>query len=284
MLEAVHVGRMEMGLKGRRLGREGVRKDKGVLVGLIWDEISFAEIRERMLGFGRDFGTLHALFAPSTVEKEISTHLTTHKFTEEQIKARVKELGEGERAYGTENSSSLGLPFDRNLETIYRLKATFDCHLHVEAIHGCDLIDDLIRSLQVDHIWEFMSFSSYGSGTTSSGAVQLVLDLKMDIKGRDVLVIEDILDTGNTLRYMLKQLNAREPHSIKTCFEMTLPDITAEYIGWKIPNKFVVGYGLDYAQKYRGLPWIGVVAPWVYTKNKECKDDGSLNNGDVSLP
>ncbi|EKX45126.1 hypothetical protein GUITHDRAFT_71648 [Guillardia theta CCMP2712] len=152
-----------------------------------------------------------------------------------------------------------------------------------------DRVIRLLRSLHVDHIWEFMSFSSYGSGTTSSGAVQLVLDLKMDIKGRDVLVIEDILDTGNTLRYMLKQLNAREPRSIRTCvllhkFEMTLPDITAEYIGWKIPNKFVVGYGLDYAQKYRGLPWIGVVAPWVYSKNKESKDDGSLNNGDVSLP
>ena len=80
-----------------------------------------------------------------------------------------------------------------------------------------DRVIQLLRSLHVDHIWEFMSFSSYGSGTTSSGAVQLVLDLKMDIKGRDVLVIEDILDTGNTLRYMLKQLNAREPRSIKTC-------------------------------------------------------------------
>jgi len=128
---------------------------------------------------------------------------------------------------------------------------------------------DLVRALDVDQQWEFMSFSSYGSSVKSSGAVQLMLDLKTDISGRDILVVEDILDTGNTLKYMLKQLEAREPKSIKTAvllhkYEMTIPGVTADFVGFQIPNKFVVGYGLDYAQKYRGLPFIGVVAPWVY--------------------
>merc|ERR1712127_805951 len=100
----------------------------------------------------------------------------------------------------------------------------------------------------------------------------------MDIAGRDILIVEDILDTGNTLKYMYKQLHAREPQSVKTAVllhkhEMTIPGVVADFVGYKIPNKFVVGYGLDYAQKYRGLPWIGVVAPWVYMKAKEPGDD-----------
>jgi len=125
------------------------------------------------------------------------------------------------------------------------------------------------------------------SCVTCSGAVQLVLDLKMDVTGRHILIVEDILDTGNTLKYMLKQLAARDPASIKTAVllhkhEMTIPGLEAEFVGFRIPNKFVVGYGLDYAQKYRGLPWIGAVAPWVYTKGRESGAD-RMNMNKVSL-
>jgi hypoxanthine phosphoribosyltransferase len=179
-------------------------------------------------------------------------------FTKEMLAERVLEMGaEISKSYG-----KLAKP----LVVICTLKgaATF--------------FADLVRALECDHMWEFMSFSSYGAGTTSSGAVQMVLDLKMDIEGRDVLIVEDILDTGNTLKYMYKQLHAREPKSVKTAVllhkhEMTIPGVEADFVGFKIPNKFVVGYGLDYAQKYRGLPWVGVVAPWVYLKAKETGDD-----------
>jgi len=175
-------------------------------------------------------------------------------FTEDDLKKRVLELGaEISKAYGQT---------EKPLVVICTLKG------------ATPFFADLVRSLELDTVWEFMSFSSYGMGTTSSGAVQLVLDLKMDITGRDVLIVEDILDTGNTLKYMLKQLAAREPSSVKTAVllhkhEMTIPGVEADFVGYKIPNKFVVGYGLDYAQKYRALPWIGVVAPWVYAKAKE---------------
>mmetsp|Transcript_39516 Transcript_39516/g.80937 ORF Transcript_39516/g.80937 Transcript_39516/m.80937 type:complete len:213 (+) Transcript_39516:88-726(+) len=191
-------------------------------------------------------------------------------FTEEQIQAKVKELG----AKISEHYKGLTEP----LIIICTLKgaATF--------------FADLCRHLDIDCLWEFMSFSSYGMGATSSGAVQLVLDLKMDIAGRDVLVVEDILDTGNTLKYMLKQLNAREPKSVKTvCFlhktEMTTPGVSCDFTGFEIPSKFVVGYGLDYAQKYRGMSFIGVLAPWVYTSGKlDERMDGSISTGDCRAP
>mmetsp|Transcript_18583 Transcript_18583/g.46882 ORF Transcript_18583/g.46882 Transcript_18583/m.46882 type:complete len:221 (+) Transcript_18583:78-740(+) len=198
------------------------------------------------------------------VKEEIETLL----YSPEDIKKRCKELGaEIDAAYGK---------LDKPLIIICTLKG------------AAVFFADLVRELHIDHVWEFMSFSSYGTGTTSSGAVQMVLDLKMDIGGRDVLVVEDILDTGNTLKYMIKQLYAREPKSVKTVVllhktEMTIPGISAEFIGWQIPNKFVVGYGLDFAQKYRGLPFIGVLAPWVYKKQDKVAD-GSILNGDVTLP
>lgn len=195
--------------------------------------------------------------------KEIETIM----YTEEAIDAKVKEMAaEISKAYQN---------IEKPLIVICTLKG------------AAPFFADLTRRLDVDSVWEFMSFSSYGMGTTSSGAVQLVLDLKMDISGRDVLVVEDILDTGNTLKYMLKQLTAREPKSVKTaCFlhkyEMTCSTVTCDFIGFQIPNKFVVGYGLDYAQKYRGLPFIGVLADWVYKSGKvDERADGSLSTGDV---
>lgn len=136
---------------------------------------------------------------------------------------------------------------------------------------------DLVRTITYDHEWEFMSFSSYGTNvTTSTGAVRMVLDLKVDIAQRDVLIIEDILDTGHTLRYMLNMLAARSPNSIRTAVLLHKPERTLcelalipDFVGFTIPNKFVVGYGLDYNQKYRSLSWIGVLAPWVYSSSTD---------------
>lgn len=114
-----------------------------------------------------------------------------------------------------------------------------------------------------------MSVSSYGSGTKSSGQVQITKDLSDDIEGRDVIVVEDILDSGNTLYYLLQILQARKPASVRLCTLLDKPDrrvkeVAVSYSGFTIPDAFVVGYGLDYAEKYRNLPYIGILKPEVY--------------------
>jgi len=128
---------------------------------------------------------------------------------------------------------------------------------------------DLIRGIALPCTVDFMSVSSYGKGTKSSGQVQITKDLSEDISGRDILVVEDILDSGNTLNYLLKILQARHPASIRLCALLDKPSrrvqpVSAEYTGFSIPDYFVVGYGLDYAEKYRNLPYIGVLKPSVY--------------------
>ena len=128
---------------------------------------------------------------------------------------------------------------------------------------------DLTRAVQLPVAVDFMMVSSYGKGTTSSGQVQITKDLSDDIEGKDVIVVEDILDSGNTLSYLLQVLEARKPASIKLCTLLDKPErrvkpIKADYVGYTIPDAFVVGYGLDYAEKYRNLPFIGVLKPSVY--------------------
>lgn len=128
---------------------------------------------------------------------------------------------------------------------------------------------DLTRAVELPVAVDFMMVSSYGKGTTSSGQVQITKDLSEDIEGRDVIVVEDILDSGNTLSYLLQVLEARKPASIKLCTLLDKPDrrvkpIKADYVGYTIPDAFVVGYGLDYAEKYRNLPFIGILKPSVY--------------------
>ena len=130
---------------------------------------------------------------------------------------------------------------------------------------------DLVRCLTVEAEWEFVALSSYGDGTDSSGCVETLLDIRIDVSDRDVLIVEDILDTGHTLRYLIDALRARGPNSVRTAVllhktERTIGSLglVPEFVGYVIPNAFVVGYGLDYAQRYRCLPWIGVLAPWVY--------------------
>ena len=128
---------------------------------------------------------------------------------------------------------------------------------------------DLIRKIEVPCTVDFMSVSSYGRGTTSSGQVQITKDLSDDIEGKDIIVVEDILDSGNTLSYLLQLLQARKPASMKLCTLLDKPDrrvkeVHVDYSGFTIPDEFVVGYGLDYAEKYRNLPYIGILKPRVY--------------------
>ncbi len=128
---------------------------------------------------------------------------------------------------------------------------------------------DLSRELKLPHEVEFMAISSYGGGTTSSGAVQIIMDLKRDITGRHVLIVEDIIDSGRTLQYIRRILLARGPASLRICTLLNKPsrreaDVPVDYTGFDIPDEFVVGYGLDFDQLYRNLPFIAVLKPAVF--------------------
>ncbi len=123
---------------------------------------------------------------------------------------------------------------------------------------------ELAKRISVPVSLDFMSVSSYGNGTCSSGLVRIVKDLDEPLEGKDVLIVEDIIDSGNTLHYLVEILYKRKPNSIKICTLLDKPerrvaDVKVDYSGFNIPDEFVVGYGLDYAQKYRNLPFIGVV-------------------------
>ena len=130
-------------------------------------------------------------------------------------------------------------------------------------------MSDLMRSITVPCEIDFMAVSSYGSGVKSSGTVRILKDLDRDIRGYDVLVVEDILDSGKTLNYLMDVLYARNPNSIRICTLFDKPerrevDIYADYKGLTVPDEFIVGYGLDYAEHYRNLPFIGVLKESVY--------------------
>lgn len=128
---------------------------------------------------------------------------------------------------------------------------------------------DLTRSIDLPCTVDFMSVSSYGAGTSSSGQVKILKDLSEPIEGKDLIIVEDILDSGNTLFYLRDVLAARKPASVSICTLLDKPerrtkDIKADYSGFQIPDAFVVGYGLDYAERYRNLPYIGILKPQVY--------------------
>ena len=123
---------------------------------------------------------------------------------------------------------------------------------------------DLMRSLTVPCEIDFMAISSYGAATDSSGVVRILKDLDINIEGRHVLVVEDIIDSGLTLSYLLRNLESREPATLEICALLTKPDrreidVRVRYVGFEIPNKFVIGYGLDFAERYRNLPYVGVL-------------------------
>lgn len=129
---------------------------------------------------------------------------------------------------------------------------------------GSFFMCDLAKRISVPVSLDFMSVSSYGSGTKSGGVVKIVKDLDEPIKDKDVLVVEDIVDSGRTLSYLLEMLMARGPRSLKLCTLLDKPDrrvvdVNVDYTGFQIPDEFVVGFGLDYDQRYRNLPYIGVV-------------------------
>ena len=168
--------------------------------------------------------------------------VTGKMFTEEQIREKVAELGKQiENDYKGEEILVVGILKGANV---------FTC--------------DLIRQIDLDVKIDFMSVSSYGSGTESSGTVRILKDLDTDIKGRNVLIVEDIIDSGRTLSNLVKELQIREPKSLKLCTLLDkssrrVVDVDVEYVGFEIEDKFIVGYGIDYAEKYRNLPYIGIV-------------------------
>jgi len=140
---------------------------------------------------------------------------------------------------------------------------------------------DLARALELPLEIDFMAVSSYGASTESSGVVRIIKDLDASIEGRDVLIVEDIVDTGLTLRYLKDNLLAREPASLRVCallnkMKERKADVTIDYVGFVLPDRFVVGYGLDYAENYRNLPFIGVLKPERVRKESNqgaCEED-----------
>ena len=167
--------------------------------------------------------------------------------TEEQVQARIRELG-AEISRDYDGMSVL-------LVAVLRGAALF--------------IADLARDITVPVELDFMAVSSYGSSTKSSGVVRILKDLDEQIEGRHVLVVEDILDTGLTLKYLLKHLDSRKPASLEVVTLLSKEGkrrvpISCKYVGFNVPDEFVVGYGLDFAEKYRNLPYIGVLKPSAY--------------------
>ena len=170
-------------------------------------------------------------------------------YTEEELSRRVKELGAQIAADHAGRQPML-----------------------ISVLRGSYIfMADLTRAIDLDVTVDFMAVSSYGAGTVSSGQVEIKKDLSDSIEGRDLIVVEDILDSGNTLYYLMDVLRARRPASIRVCALMDKPErrtkpITADYAGFTIPDAFIVGYGLDYAERYRNLPYVGVLRPSVYDK------------------
>ncbi|MFI0420185.1 hypoxanthine phosphoribosyltransferase [Spongiactinospora gelatinilytica] len=131
------------------------------------------------------------------------------------------------------------------------------------------IMADLARALRIPVEMDWMAVSSYGAGTRSSGVVRVLKDLDTDIAGRHVLLVEDIIDSGLTLSWLAHNMRSRNPASVEICAAVRKPDavkvpIDVKYVGFDIPNEFVIGYGLDYAERYRNLPFIGTLAPHVY--------------------
>lgn len=133
-------------------------------------------------------------------------------------------------------------------------------------------VSDLMRNMNTNVTMDFMAVSSYGMSSKTSGIVRILKDLDFDIENRDVVIVEDIIDTGTTLKYLYEYLKARNPRNLKICCLLDKPerrnvDIKADYVGFRIPDAFVVGYGLDYAEKFRNLPYIGILKEEVYKKD-----------------
>jgi hypoxanthine phosphoribosyltransferase len=182
--------------------------------------------------------------APNVSQTELERGVAEVLIEEDLLRARIGELGEEiSRDYQ-----------GRELLLIGVLKgAVF-------------FMADLMRQLTVPCEIDFMAISSYGASTDSSGVVRILKDLDINIEGRQVLVVEDIIDSGLTLSYLIRNLEARQPASLEVCALLTKPDrraidVPVRYVGFEIPNRFVIGYGLDFAERYRNLPYVGVLDP-----------------------
>ena len=181
-------------------------------------------------------------------ESHVEGDLVETLFSEKQIQDRLAELAvEIERDYQGKDILMVGV-------------------LRGAVMVMADLARHFGRHVEMD----WMAISSYGSGTKSSGVVRILKDLDTDISGRDVLVVEDIIDTGLTLSWLVSNLSSRGPASVEICTLLRKPEaqrmaVAVKYVGFDIPNEFVVGYGLDYAEKYRNLPFVGTLAPHVYS-------------------
>lgn len=187
------------------------------------------------------------------IEQVLVNDIENVLVTSEDIQVRVRELG---RQISVDYA-------DKDLLLIGILRGAFI------------FLADLVREIDVHVETDFIAISSYGSSTNTSGVVRILKDLDDDIEGRHILIIEDILDTGLTLNYLVKNLSSRRPASLEVCSfiikegKQRVP-IEPKYTGFMVPNTFVVGYGLDYAQRYRNLPFIGTLKRSVY------EDDGML--------
>ena len=168
--------------------------------------------------------------------------------TEDQIRQRIREMGQQiKQDY-----------MDKDLLTV--------CILRGAVMFYCDLVKEIDLPLTMN----FMAVSSYGNASHSSGMVRIQYDLQQNIQGKDVLIVEDIVDSGHTLTHLTKLLSSRNPKSLKVCTLLDKPErrevpFEADYVGFEVPDKFVVGYGLDYAEKYRTYKHIGILKPHIYT-------------------
>jgi hypoxanthine phosphoribosyltransferase len=181
-------------------------------------------------------------------EKDLGAQLEKILITEEEIQRRLAEMA-GE------------------IDTDYQGRDL----LLVGVLKGAVMVmADLARALHSPVEMDWMAVSSYGSGTKSSGVVRILKDLDKDITGRNVLIVEDIIDSGLTLSWLMSNLGSRGPASVEVCTLLRKPDaaqvdVPVRYVGFDIPNEFVIGYGLDYAERYRNLPFVGTLAPHVYS-------------------
>ena len=168
-------------------------------------------------------------------------------YTEEQIREKVREMG-------------------KQISEDYKGKDL----ILIGVLKGSVLfMSDLLKEITIPCNMDFMAVSSYGASTTSSGVVRILKDLDFEIEGKDVLIAEDIIDTGITLRYLMEYLRGRKPKSIEVACLLNKPErrkveIDAKYLGFDVPDYFLVGYGLDYAEKYRNLPLVGILKEEIY--------------------
>ncbi len=197
--------------------------------------------------------TWHAVVVPEQPAEQYPGDIKSVLLSSEAIQAKVAELGAKVGEDYREIIDSTGQ--DLLLVTVLKGAVFF--------------VTDLARAIPLPTQLEFMAVSSYGSSTSSSGVVRILKDLDRDINDRDVLIVEDIVDSGLTLSWLLRNLATRHPRSLRVCTLMRKPDavradVDIAYVGFEIPNEFVVGYGLDYAERYRDLPYIGTLDPKVY--------------------